>query len=262
MTIIAVDDERLPLKSLEKIVLEKLPAACVKCFEIAADALKYAEKQQVDIAFLDINMPDINGLTLAKELKDIYGGTNIIFVTGYSDYMQSAFGLRASGYLLKPINAGMVAEELENLRHPLNTEMAGLVVQCFGNFEVFMNGKPISFSRSKSKELFAYLVDRKGAGVSKKELADILWEDGLYNRSRQIQLQTLIAEMQRALNTAGAGDAISKQHGIYYANVLKFTCDYYEYEKGDIKAVNSYHGEYMSNYSWAEFTLGSLHHKL
>lgn len=258
MNIIVVDDERLALEMARKAVVKVAPDAEVTAFESTIEALNYAKENKVDVAFLDIEMTEMNGLALAKRLKDIRGETNVIFVTGYSEFMGNAFDMHASGYVLKPINPERVKKEIENLRIPIEVPNTGVTVQCFGNFAVFVEGKPLVFRRPKSKEALAYLVDRKGASVSKKELAAILWEDESYSRSVQSHLHILITDMIAVLKEAGAADIIIKQYGQYAVDTSKINCDYYNYEKGDAAAVNSYHGEYMSNYSWAEFTSGFL----
>lgn len=258
MNIIAVDDERRALRKLERAILKIVPGATVTCFSSGKDALQYANENRVDIAFLDIKMDEMSGLILAKHLKDIYGYTNIIFVTGHSQYAGNAFELHVSGYVMKPVMPEYVARELENLRNPIKPEDDRVRVQCFGNFEVFYDGIPVSFKRAKSREVLAYLVDRQGARASKKEIAATLWGDEEYDRGKQTQLGNIILEMKRALNAVGAGDIVIQTHGLYAVDTSKIKCDLYDYDKGIAQAVNAYHGEYMANYSWAEFTAGRL----
>ena len=76
-----------------------------------------------DAAFLNIEMPVMNGIELAKRLKDIASNINIVFVTGYSDYAVEAIGMSASGYLMKPVSAEQVKRELENLRNPIKNNL-------------------------------------------------------------------------------------------------------------------------------------------
>lgn len=261
MHIIAVDDERHALWMLERAILDAAPEARLRCFDAAGEALAYAEGNQIDIAFVDIEMAEMGGLALAKCLKDICGETNIIFVTGFSCYMESAFEMHASGYVLKPVQPERVARELQNLRSPLAQPQQKVYIQCFGSFEVFVEGRPVPFRRGKAKEALAYLVDRKGASVCKKELAAILWEDQPYSHSVQSHLYVLLTEMTRALAEAGVENLVFKRRGSYALDIAQVSCDYFDFEKGNAAAVNRYHGEYMSSYSWAEFTAGSLTNK-
>ncbi len=259
MRIMAVDDERSALWALERAVKDADIEAETAVFLSVREALDYARRNPVDVAFLDIEMSEMNGLFLAKKLKDIRKETNIIFVTGYSSYMDSAFAMHVSGYVLKPIDGERVKDELQNLRNPVAPPPdEGVRIQCFGNFEVFVDGKPVAFRRPRAKEALAYLVDRSGALVSKKELAAVLWENEPYSRSQQSHLYKLVADMADSLREAGAGEILIRRPGFYAVDTAKVSCDYYNFCKGDIFAVNSYRGEYMVNYSWAELTAGLL----
>jgi len=267
MNFIAVDDEVLTLKGMERIIKQAVPDCSLSCFSAPEDALEHAGENRVDIAFLDIEMGGMNGLELAKALKDIYGKTNIIFVTGYSQYAAESYEVNASGYLLKPITASAVIDAIKRLRDPIENKPDDLneqkheikiQVQTFGNFEVFVDNKPLVFSRSKAKELFAYLVDRQGAFASTAEIAAVLWEDREYDRSLQSQVQVVIASMMKTFRDNDIIDLIIKEHNQMAVNKKGFKCDYYDFIKWEMSAVNSYYGEYMTNYSWAEMTAGAL----
>lgn len=258
MNIIAVDDERLALRALEYVIQSLFPDSTLACFSTPTKALEYAETHRIDIAFLDIEMGGMTGLSLARLLKDIYGKTNIIFTTGHSQYALPAFELSPSGYLLKPITTEAVAREIENLRHPVEENTKPVRIQTFGHFEIFVQGRPVPFVRSRSKEILAYLVDRKGASISRKEIAAVMWGDQDYTRSTQTHLQILIGDLMKALEDAGVGYILIRQHGSYAIDTTQVSCDYYDFNRGDPRAVNAYSGEYMTNYAWAEFTEGVL----
>ncbi len=258
MNIIAVDDEPLALVALEHALKSIDIDANINSFLLADEALKYAEENTVDVAFLDIEMSDTNGILLAKQLKDIYGQTNLIFVTGHSSYALEAFSIAASGYVMKPIDEEQVALELQKLRHPIKENSKGIWIQCFGSFEVFVDGKPIMFARPKAKELLAYLVHQKGASVSKKTLVALLWEDQPYTRSLQTHFHKLVSEIEDAMHKVGVNDFIYKKNGVYAVNNERFSCDFYDFEKGLLNGINAYHGEYLSEYTWGEFTAGFL----
>lgn len=251
INIIAVDDERSALWLLRKAIEKAAPKATVTCFEKARNALEYAGENMVDIAFLDIEMAGMNGLILAKHLKDLYGETNIIFVTGYSEYAGNAFGLRASGYVLKPINANRVADELEHLRHPVRLRTDGIYIQTFGNFDILVDGVPLVFPRTKSKEALAYLVHKRGRRVTRKELAAALWPEDEYSRAKQAHLQITLTEMMKPLQKAGAESVVQKIQMAYAIDPQQVNCDYFRLLEWDTKAVNKYKGNYMPEYPWA-----------
>ncbi|MBE6062627.1 MAG: response regulator [Clostridium butyricum] len=258
MKIIAADDEKIALMTLVEAINEAYPKADVKAFRKSSEVIEYVENNKADVAFLDIDMRGANGIELAKKLKECQPKINIIFVTGYSEYMGEAFSLHASGYVLKPPTREKIEAEIDNLRHPIEEKSVHVKVQTFGNFEVFVDGKPLVMKLSKSKELLAYLVDRKGAGVSTAEIASVLWEDKEYTRSLKNQVQTVVHKLFEALEDVQAQDILIKKWNSLSLNVEKVTCDYYEFLKGDINYINLFMGEYMTNYSWAEFTTGYL----
>lgn len=259
MNMIAVDDERLALRALEQVIRALYPNDALFCFTTPTAALAHAREQRVDVAFLDIEMGGMTGLELAEKLTEIYSKTNIIFTTGYSDYALPAFALSPSGYLLKPVTEEALAKEIADLRHPVARQ--AVRIQTFGHFEVFVGDKPLPFARTKSKEMLAYLVDRKGAGITRKEIAAILWGDQEYTRSMQTHLQILITELVHTLEEAGVGDILIRQRGTLAIDTTRVECDYYRFNQRDPDALLAYSGEYMANYSWAEYTQAVLNEK-
>ncbi|MGN1099551.1 MAG: response regulator, partial [Christensenellales bacterium] len=206
-----------------------------------------------------IKMRGISGLDLARQLKDIRGDINIIFVTGYSEYTLDAFRLYASDYLLKPATPEAVRQALEHLRTPIRPERTGKIrFQCFGNFDVYVDNKPLVFKRKKAKELLAYLVDRLGASITMGELMSVLWEDEPNTLSHQSNIRNLIAELKSVLSDIGAENILIKTHNAIAIDRDAVDCDYYDFLRHIPYAVNSYHGEYMSQYSWAEITTAAL----
>lgn len=250
MRVLAVDDEKLQLLRLKHAVEEAFPKeAEVLCCSSSAQALENAQEGEIDVAFLDIEMPGMNGIELAKRLKAIYPKVNIVFVTAYDQYALDAYRIHASGYVNKPVNAEKVAAELANLRNPVSLPLSKkLQVKCFGNFEVFHSGEPVSFAYAKSKELFAYLVDREGASATLGELNAVLWEE-----DHPSYLRNLIADIQSTLKNINAGAVFLKRRNACSIDVEQLDCDAYEYKKGNPDAVRAYRGEYMSQYVWAVF---------
>jgi DNA-binding LytR/AlgR family response regulator len=117
MKVLIVDNDRA---SLEETVF--ILKSCKKDLEIFAyddptKALKAEKKEDFDVAFLEIDMYGISGITFAKMLKDKHPKTNIIFLTACADFAIDALSLRASGYLLKPLTVEKVCDELNNLRY-------------------------------------------------------------------------------------------------------------------------------------------------
>ncbi len=255
MRILCLDDEPLALQMLEMCVKKVKPDADVAAFDDQDELLEDAKESGCDVAFLDIHMRGMNGVEVAKCLKDINPKMNIIFVTGFSEYAGDAMKLHASGYIMKPVTKEEVKKELDELRFPIVPKNdAVLRVQCFGNFDVFTpDGKPLHFERSKSKEIFAYLVHRNGSSCTTREIAAALFEDEPYDQKQQSYLQILISAMVKSLKKAGAESAINKSYNALSVNPAVLDCDYYRFKELDAGAVNAYQAEYMSQYYWADF---------
>ena len=259
MKILCVDDEPLALEMLTEAIEEAQPDADIKPFHKQSELLEEARQNGCDIAFLDIHMRGMNGVELAKKLKEINPKMNIIFVTGYDEYTGDAMRLRASGYVMKPVTKEKLEEELRELRFPIEPKSNAILrVQCFGNFDVFTpDGKPVHFERSKSKEVFAYLVHRRGSSCTVKEIAAALFEDEPYDLKQQAYLQKIFSAMMKSLRKIGAEKVVNKSYNNMSVNVDLLDCDYYRFMELDAGAVNSYHREYMSQYYWADFMFES-----
>ena len=256
MKILCLDDEPLALKMLQISIEKAKPDAQVTAFSKQKELIAEAESNGCDVAFLDIHMRGMTGVEVAKKLKEINPKMNIIFVTGFSEYKGDAMDMKASGYIMKPVTAEEVAAELDDLRFPVIPKKNALLrVQCFGNFDVFKpDGLPVHFERSRSKEIFAYLVHRHGSSCTTREIAAALFdEDEPYDKKQQSYLQTLISAMIKSLKKIGAESVIVKSYNALSVNVDLLDCDYYRFQELDAGAVNSYQNEYMSQYYWADF---------
>ena len=260
MRILAVDDKAMPRKVLVRAIEGAAPDAEVIACASPSEVLALPDVSSFNVAFVDIDMPGMNGIELAHELKRLNPRINIVFATGYGEFMADAFAMHSSGYLMKPITEEDVAAELENLRFPpVAPNNDRLFVRCFGNFEVFANGEPLRFERTKTKELLAYLVDRRGAVVSLREIEAVLWEQGPRDeRVSGSYLRTLTADLRRTLEARGHGDVLVKRYGALGLKTSNFDCDYYDYLDGKPLAITAWQGEYMEQYSWAEPSKAAL----
>ena len=261
MKLIALDDEEGALKLLSGAVRAVCPDDELNTYSLPRTCLDECRKNPPDVAFLDINMPGTTGLEVAKKLKAINPKVNVIFVTGYSEYAAEAFGMRASGYLTKPVTSRDIKREMENLRNPVETEKktSGVFIKTFGNFDIFVNGRVLCFQRGPAKEVLAYLTNRAGSSVTRKELAAVLFEDGEYTRSAQSYITQIIKSMKKTLDEAGVGNIVDFGYNSYALVTDLVRCDAYDFAKGEPEAVNAFKGEYMTQYSWAEEYVASFY---
>ena len=257
MIAIAVDDEQLMLHALVRAISASPDVKEVVKFSNCEQALDYVKENTIDVAFLDINMRGMGGIALAEKIIKLRPNSKIVFCTGYEEYAIPAFKLHASGYLMKPISAKDVQGEIDNIKG-VKTKEKLLEVKCFGNFEVYVKGEVLSFKRSRTKELFAFLVDRRGAGMTVKQICAVLFPDDTDDVKNTAYLRQLIMDLKNTLKTVGADAAFCHETPFYRVDTSLIKCDYFSYlETGKPEFL----GEYMTQFSWADETCAYLQFK-
>lgn len=255
MKAICVDDEPLVLQLTADMCEKTAQIDDVRRFTKPADAIESVKTEPARLALLDIDMPGMNGIELAIALKDICPDIRIIFITGYAEYAVEAFSIHASGYLMKPVSQEQLGKEIAHaLEDVEQNETAHIFAHTFGNFDLFVDGKAVCFERARSRELLAYLIDRQGAQVNRKTIFSTIWEDAMYDRSMQKQLDVVIRSLKSTLEEYGVSEILEMRNGMLRVVPEKFECDLYRFFAGDADVINSFHGEYMSDYSWASVT--------
>lgn len=253
MKIICVDDEPIILEKLCKTCRE-IPAFLeVKGFSWSEEALAYVKENKVDIAFLDVDMPIMNGISLAEKMKDFCPAMAIIYTTAYPQYALEAFQAGAIGYLLKPVKKEDILKEIEKLYglKQLSFHRSGIYIHTFGNFEVYCDGEPIRFKYSMTKALLAYLVDRNGADCNVAEIEAVLFEENMH----ESYLRVLRKDLIDRFHELGKKDVIRSRKGFLGINKDKVECDYFEYLAGILTEKPT---EYLTQYSFGEVTLAGL----
>lgn len=257
MNILIIDDERPAIKNLERVVKEAEPGAHIYTVEEYDRAIDICHETEIDVAFVDVEMPGMDGITLSGELKNIRPLINIIITTAYEKYSLDAFGIYASGYILKPAEIDEVKDALANLRNTVRTMSKGLYIQCLGNFEVFYDGSVIQFGRSRAKEILAYLIDRNGAAVNNAEICAVLFENDESDMVKQRNyFHHLYNNLYNTLSEYGCENILVKGHNSYSVDMDKINSDYYELLRRNPDVMTGYSGEYMNQYSWAEGRFG------
>ena len=250
MRILYVDDEKFALDKLNRLLAIVAPDAERHGFLQAQEAMDFSKENAVDVALLDINMRVIDGVTMAKQLQSLYPGVNIIFCTGYAEYMSDAFAMYCSGYLLKPITETDLRKAFQNLRHPVPENKHRIELRCFGNFDVLCDGKPVAFKYKKTRELLAYLTDRNGAEATTQEIMAAIFEE-----SRPSYFGNIRLDLLDTFAALGVPEVVSAAYGRMRVMREQVTCDYFDYLDGKNMV---FYGEYMSQYSFAEITCAML----
>lgn len=208
MITLSVDDQKEAAELMLYMLRKIDPNGTHMCASNMKDAFRLLN-DEVQIIFLDIELPGLNGIEAAPMLKEKYKKLNIIYVTGHPEYVFDAVGMHPSGFLTKPVCEEDIIRELQELRFPLETVKTPLKVQC-SPFALFADGKPFDFGRGLTIELFAYLVYKEGAFCTNGELLGILWGG---DPDKQGNLRQLVLDLRNSLREIGAEQIIEKKYG-------------------------------------------------
>lgn len=275
---ILVDDERLALMKLEHMLKELGTVNVIASYTDPLEAIKAAGQWQADAIFLDIDMPEMNGLQAAEIIQEHCPGADIVFVTAYNNYALEAFEVNALDYVLKPVirdrllkTIGRLSERVEkSAKQTASADV--LMVRCFPSLRFERGGEPLGPVRwrtSKAQELFAFLLHNRNRFVSKDSLIEMLWPD--FNlKKASTHLYTTVYQVRQCLKQAGIELVINNMSGGegYTLESGSMQIDVFQWENG-IRTLGPigdhnfqehqqlfelYGGDYFGDYDylWAE----------
>lgn len=260
MRILIVDDENLVLEDTKEVVEEVLKDHEINAVSSSREAIESTEfgKTCYDLAILDIEMPGINGIELAKLLIDRNPKCEVIFLTAYKDYAFDAYGVKASDYLLKPLTENSFRESIGHLRYfKLNDEPKkhNIKAVCFGKFTLYADGKLVHFKREKEAEVLAFILSARGEAVDVSAICDsVFGDDSDKNRSYFFKV---LSELRKDLSEYGIENIISSSKGSYIIAADEISCDYFDYLDG--KYDKAWNEEFLEQFGlWTEFKKAEL----
>jgi two-component system, LytTR family, response regulator len=273
-----VDDERLSLHRLQDLLTELPEVVIIGACTKPAEAMEMARDHKPDVVFMDIHMPEMNGLRAAELIQQVCPGVQVVFVTAYDAYALEAFELHAMDYLLKPVDPNRLMKTVQRLKKRL----AKLPGEGKGNAAVRLhtlpklgysvgNFAPLAFKwrTSKAQDLFAYLLHHRSRMVGRDALLEVLWPD-FDPKKAATHLYTTIYQTRQSLKHAGLDISIENMSGGdgYTLDLKQVSVDGLEWEKdiraaGEITSKNLrehqrlfdlYKGDYLGDYdyAWAE----------
>ena len=259
MRILTVDNRPQALAQISDLARALMPEAELLSSGSSLEALGAARKAEIDVAILRVETPELGGLDLGKYLLELNPLTNLIFVADKRRHGFEAMTIHASGYLLEPVEQAALKRELEDLRHPeLEKKHKRVFAQTFGNFELFVDGKPVSFKYNRTKELVAVLVNNRGAQTTNGEIIANLWEDDGDPEKKASYLSNLRQDLQNTFTRLRLNGIILKQRGSLAIAAERIECDLYDWLKNGRDSKYHYMGDYMNQYSWPEYVHAEL----
>lgn len=281
MKVILVDDEPLALKYLERQLL-KLDTMSIDVIGTYTNPFEGRDEiltRDVDIVFLDISLPELNGIELAEQLLEQKPHLCIVFVTGYHEYAVTAFELNAVDYIVKPVQLDRVAKTMERLRSRIASRPEE-VMESNRNirmtmFRQVMIEQPneqgqfalLHWRTTRAQEIFIYLLQHRGQLVRKSALIDMLWPEFDMDKAYP-QLYTAIYHIRKTLEPYDTRFQITNTTEGYVLNMEGVELDIEEWEnwfklnpsvsaesiERHIEMMKLYTGDYLQEYDywWAE----------
>lgn len=247
MNAIVLDDKRDSLLLFTKHIID-ISNLSVNVFSLKyEDALIYARSNKVDVAFLDIVMPSINGIDLAEKFIEINPDIQIVFITGYAQDIESIkkrIGKNFFDFCYKPYDEETMRGIIVRL---LTREEKNVRIKAFPRFDLYVNDVLVDFERNKSKELLALLVDHRGGELTMEEAITKLWVDKKSDLAKRLY-RDAVSRLKLKLKQYGLENIVTFNRARAHLNTTGISCDYWDYLD---KKETSFFGEYMRPYEWA-----------
>ncbi|MCR4962362.1 MAG: response regulator [Firmicutes bacterium] len=257
MRAIIVDDEPLMLKRFARLSKDISDLYLVGQFESAAEALDYVREYTVELAFLDVAMPGMDGIELAKELRRIRPDILIVFVSAYDEYIWDFNQIGGDYYVLKPYSKETLNMVMERIRLLSHRQRKKLYIRTFGRFTVLCDGAVVPLS-GKAKEILALVVTKRGKEISNEEIYSTIWEGRAYSNVNMGVFYNAMGRLKRALKKASIEDLLISTTRGQMVDTSMFDCDYYAWQDKNPELRDRFEGEFLSEYSWGEYILPSI----
>lgn len=238
MNIIIVDDDKTMIFVMKKI-LEKIQGINIaNTFIHTRDVVDFIKESKIDMVFLDISMPEENGLELARRILDISPFINIVFITSHREYAVEAFDICAFDYIVKPV----LQERLERTVKRALEKGLGLVeknsvkenkisVYLFGGIDASSESLgTVKWSSAKSVELFVYLLLKEGRNISKNVIIEELFYE-MPLKNAENYLKTSVYQIRKALEPHSSAPLLISSNGSYKLECNALYVDFIEFEK-------------------------------
>ena len=185
--------------ALTEAVKNAAPDASIHSFSDEGELMAFAGKHIFQVVFFQIDGAERERLELAeKRLLRLIPGINLIIAAATDKYLREALRLHASGYIAGDPDADKVRAELDNLLYPLR-RVAHLTRDKSGMFRISIDGEPIRFKYSKTKELLSILLENSGRMCSTRWLVEYLWGDGGEGVNTRSYFQNLRVDLKKTL---------------------------------------------------------------
>ena len=257
MRAIILDDEPLMLDAFVRISKDISDLTIVGKFEYPEDVLEFAETNSFEIAFLDIELPGMNGIECAKKLRAKMPELLVVFISAYEEYLHESNEIGGDDYIVKPYKSETLEKMMEKMRLLVRRQKKDVYVQMFGRFNITKNGTPIPL-RGKAKEILALIVVKRGKEISNEEIYSTIWESREYSNVAMKVYYNALKRLKDSLEKYDLQNIIFSTARGQIANTDMFDCDYYAWQDNNLEKHERFAGEFLTEYSWGEYILGNI----
>lgn len=276
--LVLIDDERPAIKGMIALLSAHKCVHIVSTYTNPIKALDDLKDTNPDVVFLDISMPQIQGIDLANKIKKHNSDIHIVFVTAYNEYAVEAFEVHALDYLLKPVSSNRLKKTIKRIQYNVKSKMiqkAQLNIICLDRFNVFFQGRqPIKWRTEKIKELFLFMLYNQGKEITKHQIIEAIWPD--YDIKRAVHyMYNGIYYIKKVLSEYGITEDMISISGRYCLNIgeVYFDLDVFNKLYSEIDKLNIDSLEYMvdifqanhvkeEDYEWGRLISDDLETKL
>lgn len=239
MKVLLVDDEHAMLLAMRMMLAKIEGVELVGAFQSAAEALDFARKTEVDLAFLDIQLAGDSGLELARRLRSLNAGLNIVFTTSHTGFAMQAYDVYPLDYMVKPISRNRLAQTISRAAAGRGVPAAQegeaadnrLEIRGLGCFEASSRQTgSVKWMSRKSMELFAYLVIHRGRSVAKARVIEELFPQMPY-KNAETYLYTAVYQLRKALSEHGCKQMIVSAQEKYQVDIDCADVDFIGFEE-------------------------------
>ena len=160
MNCIIIDDEYPSIEELSFFVTNFSSIKIADKFDDSIKALEYLQTHSVDVIFLDINMPKLDGLSFSRVIKTLKYKPLLVFISAYSEYALEAFEVAAFDYILKPYSENRIVDTLKRLEHCTSTKPSNNRIALSRNNKLYvLNMNEIFYCEANEHEVYVYTKD-------------------------------------------------------------------------------------------------------
>jgi two-component system, LytTR family, response regulator len=239
--VVIIDDEKAMHLIMKRMLGKVDEVEIMGSFLETETASSYLTNHDVDMIFMDINMPKESGLEFAGRLRESGRQMKIVFVTSHKEYSLPAFDVYAFDYIVKPVNQERLHQTIQRALSGMSSDNKSaeqdspsvrVMFNCLGGMEIRnVQNILVKWKTSKSAELFGYLIMHKGRLVSRARIIEDIFGDMALKNS-EIYLNTTVYQLRKLLDNYGLKKSLYSDNNYYALDLNQVSVDIFSFEEG------------------------------